>query len=181
MKQEVKKSNPRRNFYWAIAILCLIYGGVSLIILVQQSYFLYLREHFMSSGILERNASSGNLTEARRTGSIMILPLITTFLGSLISILGGISLLSLLRKKESREIRKDLIESIILPDEKLVIQELERNNGELTQSELVRMTRLSKVKVHRIVKRLVDMEIVKKYPYGLTNKIKLEKTLLAED
>ncbi|MBI3035785.1 MarR family transcriptional regulator [Candidatus Woesearchaeota archaeon] len=64
-----------------------------------------------------------------------------------------------------------------MPDEKIAIGELEKNNGALTQSELVRNTGLSKVKVHRIVKRLESLGIVKKYPYGVTNKIKLEKIL----
>lgn len=54
------------------------------------------------------------------------------------------------------------------------------NNGELTQSDLVRKTKLSKVKVHRIVKRLESLGIVSKYPYGITNKIKLEKSLYEE-
>ena len=46
------------------------------------------------------------------------------------------------------------MDTIILPDEKTVIEVLERNGGELAQSELVKITKLSKVKVHRIVKRL---------------------------
>jgi len=66
---------------------------------------------------------------------------------------------------------------MILPDEKIVIKELERSNGEMTQSDLVRRTKLSKVKVHRIIKRLESLGIISKYPYGITNKIKLEKSL----
>jgi len=67
-----------------------------------------------------------------------------------------------------------------MPDEKIVIKELGRNNGELTQSDLVRKTKLSKVKIHRIVRRLETLEIISKYPYGVTNKIKLEKSLYDE-
>jgi uncharacterized membrane protein len=40
---------------------------------------------------------------------------------------------------------------------------------------------LSKVKVHRIVKRLESLQIIKKYPYGLTNKIRLEKRMAVEE
>ena len=88
--------------------------------------------------------------------------------------------MNLLRAKETKELKKDVIESMILPDEKIIIKELERNNGEMTQSDLVRRTNLSKVKVHRIVKRLESLGIVSKYPYGITNKIKLEKSLYEE-
>ena len=103
-----------------------------------------------------------------------------SLLGSIVSILAALSLMDLLRKKERKEITKDVVDSMIMPDEKIVIKELEKNNGELTQSELVRKTKLSKVKVHRIVKRLESLEIVSKYPYGVTNKIKLEKSLYEE-
>ena len=88
--------------------------------------------------------------------------------------------MNLLRAKETKELKKEVIESMILPDEKIVIKELERSNGEMTQSDLVRRTNLSKVKVHRIVKRLESLGIVSKYPYGITNKIKLEKSLYEE-
>ena len=67
---------------------------------------------------------------------------------------------------------------MIMHDEKIVIKELERNEGELTQSDLVRKTKLSKVKVHRIIKRLESLFIVSKYPYGVTNKIKLERACM---
>ena len=88
--------------------------------------------------------------------------------------------MNLLRAKETKELKKEVIESMILPDEKIVIKELERSNGEMTQSDLVRRTNLSKAKVHRIVKRLESLGIVSKYPYGITNKIKLEKSLYEE-
>jgi uncharacterized membrane protein len=37
----------------------------------------------------------------------------------------------------------------------------------------VKRTKLSKVKVHRVLKRLESMGIVNKYSYGITNKIRL--------
>lgn len=85
--------------------------------------------------------------------------------------------MNLLRAKETKELKKDVIDSMILPDEKLMIKELEKNNGELTQSELVKKIGLSKVKVHRIIKRLESLGIIRKRHYGVTNKIKLEKIL----
>lgn len=199
MKQ-VEKRNNKRTFYWTVAILCLIYGGVSLILSVQQAYFLHGREHIFSPSnftrdiprtISQNNFPHDNLTRnissrqpvpaEERFRAPFMLTLFTSFFGSLVSILAGISLLNLLRKKETKEIKKDIIEAMILPDEKFVIHELEKSNGEITQSELVKRTKLSKVKVHRIIKRLESLEIVKKYPYGLTNKIKLEKHIWDKD
>ena len=178
-----KEQNNKRRLYWIIAVLCFIYAGVSLILFVYMSYFVYVRGQYAPPGF--RNfTQAGNFTgvDLRHPPRAMAtLPFLGAMLfGSVISLLAGISLMNLLRAKETKEVKKDVIESMILPDEKIVIKELERNNGELTQSNLVRKTRLSKVKVHRIVKRLESLGIVSKYPYGVTNKIKLEKSLYEE-
>jgi|SRR3989344_2497376 len=172
--------NGKKKFYWFVAILCLIYGGVAIILLIQQSYFIYVRNQF-PSGTFARNVTQIVNTSLRpNVRTIMAIPLIVNFFGALISILAGLSLISVLRYKESKELKQEVIDSMVMPDEKTVIKELENNNGILTQSELVNNTGLSKVKVHRIVKRLESLGIVKKYPYGITNKIKLEKILYEE-
>ncbi len=106
--------------------------------------------------------------------------IIISLLGSIISILAGLSLMDLLKKKERKELTKSVIDTMTTPEEKLVIKELEEADGELMQSELVKKTNLSKVKVHRIIKRLEQLKIVSKYPYGITNKIKLEKGIYKE-
>ncbi len=177
MKQE---QNSKRRLYWFITILCFIYGGVALILFVYQLYFLYIRGQYISSGLHFRNFTNiSNFTGVSiRPIRTAMAPFIgATLFGSIISILAGISIMNLLRAKETKELKKEVIESMILPDEKIVIKELEINDGELTQSELVRRTKLSKVKVHRIVKRLESLGIVSKYPYGVTNKIRLERGL----
>lgn len=96
-----------------------------------------------------------------------------SLIGSFISIFAGISLLALLRKKERKEIKKGMIDTLTTPEEKIVINELEDNNGELTQSELVKNTKIAKVKMHRILRHLETLKIVEKFPYGMTNKIVL--------
>ena len=165
-----------------MTILCFIYAGVALILFVYMLYFLYVRGQYPLPSF--RNlAQAGNFTGAafRPHVRTITMPFLGVFLfGSLISILAGISLMNLLRAKETKELKKEVIGSMTLPDEKIVIRELERNNGEMTQSDLVRKTKLSKVKIHRIVKRLESLGIVSKYPYGITNKIKLEKSLYEE-
>ena len=177
-----KEQNNKRRLYWFIAILCFIYAGVSLILFVYTSYFLYVRGQYAPPSF--RNfTQTGNFTGAgfRPPVRTITTPFLGVFLfGSLISILAGISLINLLRTKEKKELKKDIIDSMVMPNEKIVIKELEKNNGTLTQSELVTNTGLSKVKVHRIIKRLESLGIVKKHAYGITNKIKLEKILYEE-
>lgn len=178
----MKPTVDRGKLHYFIMVLCFIYGGISIVVFVSQLYFLVIRGQFDSSiGRAAHNITSSNLTHLgfwTRGRTSMFYPIIfTSFLGSVISILAGLSLFNLLRKKERKELTKSVIDSMTTPEEKLVIRELEANNDELTQSELVKRTKLSKVKVHRIVKRLESLNVVSKYPYGITNKIKLEKEI----
>lgn len=178
MKPETNTKN--RKIYWIFAVINLIYGGVTLFMFIFLSYFAYTRAQFtpMSQQLGNLTASYSIVRQATRFRSgFSVIPLTLAFIGSLVTIASGVSLIRLLREKETKEIKRDVIDSMIMPDEKIVITELQKNNGALTQSELVRNTGLSKVKVHRIVKRLESLGIVKKYPYGVTNKIKLEKIL----
>ena len=182
MTELTLKENKKVHYF--IMILCFIYGGVSLIILIFQVYFFLRKGQFSYAGDFrpERFANFTNLEGIRhgRFNALLSPFIIISLLGSVISIFAGLSLLDLLRKRERKEITKDVVDSMVMPDEKIVIKELEVNDGELTQSDLVRKTKLSKVKVHRIVKRLESLKIVSKYPYGVTNKIKLEKRLYEE-
>jgi uncharacterized membrane protein len=178
MKPLETEARNRRLGYWIVAIICLVYSGVALILSLQQLNFIYLSQEYRPStaGALS-NSTSGfrGTSPPQRFREPPVIPLIVAFSGSLISAVGGISLIMLLRRKESNEIKTELLDTVILPDEKLVLHELEKNDGELAQSELVTKTGLTKVKIHRIIKRLESMGIVNKYPYGLTNKIRLEK------
>lgn len=175
-------------------ILCFIYAGVSLIVFALQLNSLIQSERIQRE-ITERmmieqgNESGpdniflrqppnapprGGFWGERRT-NLFYPVIIISLLGSVISLLAGLSLMDLLKKKEKKELTKSIIDTMTTPEEKLVIKELEESDGELTQSELVKKTKLSKVKVHRIIKRLEQLKVISKYPYGVTNKIKLEK------
>ncbi|MFH1586999.1 MAG: MarR family transcriptional regulator, partial [Candidatus Diapherotrites archaeon] len=65
-----------------------------------------------------------------------------------------------------------------LPDEKALIETLKKFNYELTQSQLTKESGLTKVQVHRAVKKLEDKGVLEKHDYGLTNKIILKKELI---
>lgn len=182
------KFDIRRNkAHFAIMVLCFIYGGISLIVFFLQINVAYRAERdqeaFNTSKIeaLEfRNRflnETGNFSRERfRQSSAFAYPIgYISLMGSIISILAGLSLLDILRKREKTKVANDIIETMTTPDEKIVLSELENAGGELTQSDLVKKTGLSTVKVHRVVKRLEQLGILAKYPYGMTNKIRLEK------
>lgn len=94
------------------------------------------------------------------------------------SISGGISIWHLVREKELKSVKEDISSLLLTPEEKAIVNELKKANGKLSQNELVRRTGFSKVKVHRILVKLEMRKIVRKYPYGLTNKVVLEKSIL---
>jgi uncharacterized membrane protein len=183
----------KRSFYWIVAIVCLVYAGVSLILFIHQSYFVYLRDQFPEPNHFPRftnateefgdnNSAHRNMTgfPPNRPRGTILPSLLATLFGSIVSLIAGVCLINLLRAKESKEIRRSTLDAVILPDEKIVLMELEKNRGEMTQSELVKRTGLSKVKVHRVIKRLESLSIVTKYPYGLTNKIRVGKHLIID-
>jgi len=103
--------------------------------------------------------------------------LMLLFVG-LSSILGGISIWQLTREKELKSVKESITSLLLTPEEKAIIEELKKANGKLNQNQLVKKTGFSKVKVHRALMRLEMRKIIKKYPYGLTNKIVLEKTAI---
>ncbi|PIU75778.1 hypothetical protein COS75_02540 [Candidatus Pacearchaeota archaeon CG06_land_8_20_14_3_00_35_12] len=72
------------------------------------------------------------------------------------------------RKKARKEIDKHLFDS-----EKSVISSLRKANGELWQKQLQIKTGFSKAKLSRIVRNLETRGLIKKIPYGNTNKIRL--------
>ncbi len=196
----MKLSINKHKWQAIIMILCFIYGGVSIVIFSLQSSSLVqaeknearMNERLKSENNsdfvnpanfhgepLNSNSSKDGFWMSRRPNLFYPI-IIISFFGSIISILAGLSLMDLLRIKEKKELTKSVIDTMTTPDEQMVIRALEKNSGEMTQSELVKKTNLSKVKIHRVIKRLERLKIISKYPYGVTNKIKLEKEIYQE-
>lgn len=176
--------------YTLVMILCFIYGGISLLFFLMQIMSVVSPQPFGGPPFTERlnetlfrgaaeipnNTTHESIVQFQgRVTSYFYLVIFVSLFGSVISIIAGLMIHFLLKKKEKKELTKSVIEVMTTPDEKKVIKELEENGGQLTQSELSERTKMSKVKVHRVVKRLESMGIVSKYSYGMTNKIKLEK------
>lgn len=185
-------SLKRHDWHTLVMILCFVYSGIAIVLFITQfATFVQFSAQSPPWGTIASNTSAEfhmptNMTSFRerpynpRINTMFYVTTILSLFGAIVSLLAGFSLLSLLKKKERKKLTKDVISTMTTPEEKLVIGELEENGGELTQSELVRRTKLSKVKVHRIVKRLESLKVVSKYPYGVTNKIKLEHSIYKE-
>jgi uncharacterized membrane protein len=188
MKPVAHMKNEYRR-YFAVMIICFVVGGFAITAFFIEAYTNLLGREFL--GFRPRLENLTNVTDALRRGDTvppvpgrslaMLSPFVfVLLLSGIVLIIGGIALWSLTREKELKHTREKLTDLLLLPDEKTVIQELRKSNGEMTQSQLVIKTGLSKVKVHRVVKSLTLKGIIKKYEYGLTNKIILEKEIISK-
>ena len=92
----------------------------------------------------------------------------------------GLTIMDLLTKKERKELKKLTIDAMLMPKEKLLVQILNDNDGDSTQAALVKKSKLTKLQVSRVLKRLESLKVISKYPYGVTNKIILEKDVYQE-
>jgi hypothetical protein len=187
----------KHDWHFLVMILCFIYGGISLLFFIMQlSPFLSqgggppIRGLELGMNATDNISRPQELAGSNVTRRVFFEPEISRFFyliifvslsGSVISITAGLSLMNLLRKKERKELTKGVIDTMTTPEEKLVIKILNENHGEMTQSELVKRAKLSKVKIHRVIKRLESLKVVDKYSYGLTNKIKLNDSIFEDN
>ncbi|MEM4347240.1 MAG: MarR family transcriptional regulator [Candidatus Altiarchaeota archaeon] len=181
--------------YRILMVLCLAYGGFLLMTYIFMVYSILTKNEVIGiypfqsrrfgrvfgneSTRLERfliNESKQNIMiERREPIELLFSPLLLAFLiGGLLSITSGVALWQLTRVKELKEFKEKLTSTLLTEEEKKILNELEKNNGELTQKELTDRTGFSRVKVHRLIEKLKAKKLVKKYAYGQTNKIIIE-------
>jgi hypothetical protein len=67
---------------------------------------------------------------------------------------------------------------VLKPDERKVVEVLIENNGKMYQKDIRWETGYTRLKTHRIIKRLIERKIVKKRSFGNTNEIILEDWIL---
>ena len=103
--------------------------------------------------------------------------MILYLLGGIICIASGLAIRQLTHEKEVKKMRTELTELLLSPEEKLIMEELKKAGGELTQKNLTEITGYSRVKTHRVIQKLEEKKIIKKIPNGQTNKIILEKEI----
>jgi uncharacterized membrane protein len=163
------------------SVICFLYSGISLLIFLSFLWFLILGGNipllgklFATSAVQDWRVFS---IVTLMTWIIVILSFVS-FSGSLIT---GIFLTrtknKLVVKKVEEEKEQEVHADLLMPGEKKIIEVLEDNDGSMTQSELTIESEMSKVKLHRYLKKLEAKKIISKHAYGMTNRIKLEKKL----
>ncbi|MCD6590578.1 MAG: winged helix-turn-helix transcriptional regulator [Candidatus Aenigmarchaeota archaeon] len=76
------------------------------------------------------------------------------------------------------KIEKDVILNLFDSDEKIIVETLIKNHGKATQAKITKSTGLSKVKVHRVLERLENKNVISKKKERKVNIITLNKDLL---
>jgi general stress protein CsbA len=180
-----------RQYYKYVAVMmtCFVLGGFALMLYFLQLYSIFWQSDMVASVIIRDNGMeipvfSGELLGANESrpgrisnpSGLLYSPfsMILLFIG-VVSMLAGFSIWSLIREKEAKHMKRSMISMLLLPDEKMVLDEIEKYGGSVTQSELVKGLGLTRVKVHRIVRNLEKKNLVLKNEYGMTNKITLRK------
>jgi uncharacterized membrane protein len=176
--------------HYIVMVLLFLVGGFSFFLYMFQVYSVFwgtetsasVREmEIQNNSPLQINRSflRDGFREPLKPESLLTSPFnLILLLAGITSTIGGISVWQLTREKELKSIKENITSLLLTPEEKAIIEELKKANGRLNQNQLVRKTGFSKVKVHRALVRLETRKIIKKYPYGLTNKIVLEKTAI---
>jgi len=76
------------------------------------------------------------------------------------------------------KINEDVILNLFDSDEKIIVETLIKNHGKATQAKITKLTGLSKVKVHRVLERLENKNVISKIKERKVNIITLNKDLL---
>ncbi len=159
--------------YTIIMLLSFIYGGFLLVVyLFMVYYILWSGEVVGIPPFSPRRFSQGDINPLEMIASPFMMFILA---GGLISIANGIAIRSLTHEKEIKKVKIDMKSLYLTPEEKYLISELEKSGGELTQKELTHITGYPRVKIHRILQKLESKKIIRKIPYGQTNKILIKE------
>jgi len=171
--------------YSIVMMLLFLIGGFSIVLYILQAYtavwgfelFPFLRERRILNDSLQLNRTNETGPARLSPGAALSSPQSLVLLVSgIISLFGGISILQLTQEKELRTVKENLSSLLLTPEERAIISELKKAGGKINQNFLVKRTGLSKVAVHRALVRLENRKILKRYPFGMTNKVVLEKS-----
>jgi len=148
-----------RSFFLALSIIL----GFVFIVLFSSIY--------VSDAIKNNNAC----------GCVIPIPYMILILSSLGLFTGSIAFYLIISQhiKEKKTMTKNLSFTLkfLETHERLIIKELIKHKGRISQSQLQTITRLHRVKIHRILEKLLAKGIIKKSSKGQTNVIQLAEEL----
>lgn len=172
---QIIRLESMRNF-----ALFIISVGAALVIISMVSGISMLVA--FSGGVLLMRTLNDIKVNLMRLAFNFVLPLI----GGLLLVISGTTILNisqhtLLRRRsrnalvKATKARSLLLERVLSLDERRVIDIIRESGGEILQSNLVIRSGFSKVKVHRILKKLENRGIVMRGRLGITNSVMLSK------
>lgn len=170
-----------RRFQGFILVSCFIFSAICLLLFISQVYSFVATEKPQIASPPKDNGSNIIQREPppkddffRGIPKDSPMTLLFSLLGFIISLSSGLIIFSYLFAHERKEMKSKVATWMLLPEERLFVELLEKNSGELTQTELVKRSGFNKLKVSRVVKRLESLNMVDKHPYGMTNIIRLK-------
>ncbi|MFP4523368.1 MAG: helix-turn-helix transcriptional regulator [Candidatus Woesearchaeota archaeon] len=103
---------------------------------------------------------------------LILLSLFGLFVGSLLYYF-----ISEKHRKEIVKISKDAGATLnfLEPEMKKIVESIIKRNGSATQSQITKDTQINKVKISRLILKLEERNILKKFPNGMTNIISLNE------
>lgn len=188
MKQSENSKDKKK--YFAMMLLCFLYGGFTIVLFLMQVYTaLWLNKSFSSTLIPEpmdanrfvgAGSGRGEFMRGMRVEPLRELtsPFSIIFLsGGLVAIFAGIAIWRLMRDKELKVAKQEAQDIFLLPEEKKVIDSLKGAGYSSTQKKLSSDSGLTRVQVHRTLKKLEAKGLLEKHDFGMTNKIILKKEI----
>ncbi len=164
MKLFIERFKKEILFYWFMKksnLIALIVSGISFILLIV-FLSLLLGEHLQVKSCGCPHMVSQNFI-------LLFIVLSIIFVGGLIYYLLSIQI----EKKEQKvKFNVNTIMEFLDKDEKKILKQLDKNKGEMLQSDI---KGLSKLKKHRAIKKLKEKDIVFVEKKGNKNKIKLNE------
>ena len=151
----------------AVMILCFLLGGFNILVSILTVNVGFVINYNLNDTVFSVVDEVYRGLKYIVVSSISIICLIS----GVVFILAGIVIFYNLKDKEEKSIKKDIIDSLLTPDEKTIIEYLNKRKGEATQKEIQVSTGFSKAKVSRVIKNLVSKKLILKIKQGMTNKI----------
>ncbi len=158
-----------------MALASFAYGCFILITYAALVYSIFWRGEFLPMFPGPQVPGGRHLVAGNPMGVVLSPQALAILVTGLAFVVNGYVLLKHLREKEIKQTKDFVISSILTDEEKQVFNALKQNGGSMTQKELSNSLGLSPVKTHRLVSRLQEKKIVKSYPFGMTNKVVIEK------
>lgn len=115
------------------------------------------------------------ISQGNACGCFIPLPIFIPFVASIGLFIGTIIYYLFHPEIEGEGIPIEVLLNCFEGDERSVVKKILDNNGEVLQSKIVKDTNLSKVKVHRILKKLEGKGFIEKSSHGNTNKVEVNK------